>query len=84
MNVGYFGTDLSPLKTKWQTEFKNETNSGKNGATVNLWNYELAPVLTSSNENVVSKHCIVTPNVYNSVKNQHCFFTESYYYHFNQ
>jgi hypothetical protein len=84
MNVGYFGKDLSMLKTNWISEYskKEENSSLENDVTTcNLWNYELAP---NKSKNIVSKHCIVSSKAIRVLNNKDKFYSETFYYHFNQ
>jgi len=85
MNVGYFGNDLSLLKTSWISEHSNNKEERKplenDVATCMLWNYELAP---NKRKNIVSKHCIVSSKTIGVLDNKDKFYSDTFYYHFNQ
>ena len=83
MNIGYCGSDSTALATKWNCEY-GATSKFKVRVNATLWNYELAPNAEASSENIVSKHCIVSSDDLKSLNNSGGFYSDTFYYHFNQ
>ena len=84
MNVGYFGNDLNLLKTSWNSEYLNAAQEKLTPLFKLSWNYELVPNPNPDKDNIVSKHCIVSPKTFNTVCNKDIYYSKQYYYHFNQ
>lgn len=82
INIGYAGVDTQVIESDWNSEYFDEAKINLNQIKPHFFSYEIAPDENSGNK--VSKHCIISPKMFSSVKNDHNFFTSQYYYHFNQ
>ena len=85
LNVGYFGQSRDQTSTCWTSElFSKEGNESSIMKGKMAWNYELAPNASNPFENKVSKHCIIEPTLIELDHIDSTFFTQRYYFHFNQ
>ncbi|CAF0950532.1 unnamed protein product [Brachionus calyciflorus] len=83
LNIGFFGDDQSLIESEWNSEYYEKSSREKNNNVIaHIFNYEIVPNIESNN-NIVSKHCIISPKDFSNIKNEDNFYTERYYYHFN-